>query len=287
MLFLKKTTHEADPAPNSPWNDLHNSGAEDPFTGDIFACNEGERHERWSVSWADLMMTMFVFFVILYVHQARIKEMSVSMGSAGSQISDGDSSRIMASESSDLKDSAISGKKGSGKKSHVVKDEFVDETTELSLNEQRTVGISMAGDILFDPGDATLKPRTRWRLDQIAAFLKDNSFIVNVVGHTDDTQDISEKFPTGWELSTARASAVVRYLIEEKGVDEFRFFVSGYSSLQSVYTKASETSSATNRRVEIILLKELPHIKNSSMIPERNTTEKKSNTVKITGDSNG
>jgi chemotaxis protein MotB len=65
-------------------------------------------------------------------------------------------------------------------------------------------------------------------------------------------------FPTNWELSTARACRVARHLIEEEGIPEERFFISGHSWHQPVAPNTNAYNRSLNRRVEIILMKEMP-----------------------------
>ena len=73
-----------------------------------------------------------------------------------------------------------------------------------------------------------------------------------VEGHTDNVPISSAQFPSNWELSTARATTVVRYLISQ-GVNRARLEAVGYADLHSVATNATATGRARNRRVEIVL----------------------------------
>ncbi len=225
----------------------------DPFKEDIFACQETDRAERWSVSWADLMMTMFIFFVVLYVYQVKNQELTLGVGPGGNYISDEGPHRVVGVKT-------MTQPSGIYKRARqLFKDEFVDDTATVDLIADKAVRISLAGDIFFDVGRAELKAKARWRLRQIASFLHDNTFVVNVVGHTDDMPSHSRQYPTNWELSTARACAVTRYLIEDQGVEESRFFVSGHSWQQPLLPNNSLHNRSMNRRVEIILMKEVPY----------------------------
>ena len=89
--------------------------------------------------------------------------------------------------------------------------------------------------------------------------LKENSFVINVIGHTDSTPTHSMLYPTNWELSTARACRVARYLITEAGVPKDRFFVSGHASLLPLMPNSTAANRSLNRRVEIILMKDRPY----------------------------
>ncbi len=230
----------------------------DPFQGDIFAFPESDETNRWSVSWADLMMTMFIFFVILYVYQEKNLEITLGLGPGGNYISGEETHKLLESNGKTPPSSVYKNSR------QVMKDEFVDNTSRINLVTDQTAGISLAGDILFGVGKADLEPKSIWRLKQIAAFLHNNNFLVNVVGHTDDHLSHSIKYPSNWELSTARACAVTRYLIEKQGLDESRFFVSGSSWQFPLVPNDSLHNRSLNRRVEIILMKQVPYSRISS-----------------------
>ena len=87
--------------------------------------------------------------------------------------------------------------------------------------------------VLFDSGKADLKPEANEILDTIAEVLNREEFkdkLIKVEGHTDtDPIVYSTTFPTNWELSAIRATNVLRYLVEENGIDGNRISSSGYS----------------------------------------------------------
>ncbi|MFO7886589.1 MAG: OmpA family protein [Desulfobacteraceae bacterium] len=225
----------------------------DPFADDVFSYPQNLKRERWSVSWSDLMMTMFIFFVVMYVYQQGSRELEFGPGPGVNYITESGSSEILSNnvekKPSDIYDQTKA----------AFKDTFVDETADVDLVEDKLVRIALSGDLLFDLGSASLKMEARWSLDQIAQIIQENSFIVNVVGHTDSTPTFSAMYPTNWELSTARACNVVRYLIEECGIDSDRFFVSGHAWHQPVLPNNTSQRRALNRRVEIVLMKKKPY----------------------------
>ena len=76
-------------------------------------------------------------------------------------------------------------------------------------------------------------------------------------GHTDDVKigkSLQSKFPTNWELSTARAAAVVRYLQDNAGIEPQRLTASGFSQFQPVATNKTAEGRSQNRRIDIILV---------------------------------
>lgn len=235
----------------SPWQGMDM----DPFSENVFDWQERDKAERWSISWADLMMTMFILFVVLYVYQAGNRKLKFGQGPGNNYLSDKGSGRIVGmnikTKPSDIYKQVKT----------AVQDEFVDSSTSVDLIPDKAVRIVLAGDLLFDVGRADLKPAARWQLRQIARILKKNLFVINVIGHTDDMPNHSMAYPSNWELSTARACAVARYLIENQGVDENRFFVSGYSWHRPAVPNTNAYNRSLNRRVEIILMKKMPYAK--------------------------
>lgn len=113
--------------------------------------------------------------------------------------------------------------------------------------------------ILFDSGSARLKDGGREVLSLIAEAL--NSFpdrMVRVEGHTDDRPIVSDavraRYPSNWELSSARAVAAVRYLEQAGGVDPHRLIAAGLGPWHPVASNDTPDTRAANRRIEIVLL---------------------------------
>ncbi len=132
------------------------------------------------------------------------------------------------------------------------------EFASVKLVPDKTVRIILTGDLLFATGSAHLSPSAIISLRKIAMAIENIPFMINVVGHTDNIPMRSEQFPSNWELSLSRASAVTRFLIEEIGMSSNQFVVSGYSSYRPVAPNDNVTNRAQNRRVEIIVSKRLP-----------------------------
>jgi chemotaxis protein MotB len=107
--------------------------------------------------------------------------------------------------------------------------------------------------LLFASGQATLQPVGFPLLNEVAQLLNvDKSHPITVEGHTDNVPISSSKYPSNWELSTDRATTVVRYLIS-KGVNRQRLGAVGYADLHPLSSNATAAGRARNRRVEIVL----------------------------------
>jgi chemotaxis protein MotB len=134
------------------------------------------------------------------------------------------------------------------------------------------VRVDMIDEILFDSGEATLKPAGIEVLRRVGAVLKKvEDKLVVVQGHTDNVPIIgrlAERFPTNWELSAARAVNVTRFLQDEVEIDPERLSASAFSEFQPRADNATDEGRQKNRRIEI-LLAPLPEVEaESSLVPE-------------------
>jgi len=117
-----------------------------------------------------------------------------------------------------------------------------------------------AADVLFDSGAADLKPEATPQLDKLADALKqletqipsDIAWVLRVDGHTDIKPITNAAFPSNWELSSARAITVVRYLIDQ-GVPANRLVAAGFGEFQPLDAADSDEALARNRRIELKL----------------------------------
>lgn len=231
----------------------HGSGPDlEPFSDPILLEEPERRRFRWAVPWSDLMMTMFVMFAVLYIYQAGHREFEFRP----------ETRTMHTSSQGDRKTEKVSPEKFPSevfdRTLNAIEEEFVSNFSEVEFAEDKAIRISMAADLLFDPGRAELKNAAKYQLRQIADILKQNSLAVNVAGHTDITPIHSERYPTNWELSAVRAVNVARFMMETCGVSSNRFFLTAHSYHQPVRPNDTLRNRALNRRVEIILMKEKP-----------------------------
>jgi chemotaxis protein MotB len=115
------------------------------------------------------------------------------------------------------------------------------------------VHIRLGDNIMFDVGKAELKPSAFPILHAIAKSVKNNFKQIFVEGHTDNVPIHTAKYPTNWELSTARALSVVRYLHFVEGIDASRLAAVGYGQYRPLVPNTTPENRAKNRRVEIYI----------------------------------
>jgi chemotaxis protein MotB len=123
--------------------------------------------------------------------------------------------------------------------------------------------VKLGDEVLFDPGKAELKSSGQQALREVAAALReipDRDFLI--AGHTDNQPIKRSAFHSNWELSTARAVNVVRFL-QQEGVDPRRLAAAGFSEFDPIADNEQVVERAKNRRIEIVVmprLEELPPI---------------------------
>lgn len=127
-------------------------------------------------------------------------------------------------------------------------------SNDLSVYQKNgKVYVRLSENLLFPSGSAVVNPKGVDALSKLAAVLNLNSDVsVNIEGHTDSIP-IRGRFKDNWELSTARANAIVRILVNNYKVDPVRVISSGHSYYDPIESNATPAGRAKNRRTEIIL----------------------------------
>jgi chemotaxis protein MotB len=127
------------------------------------------------------------------------------------------------------------------------------KSVQTSIEARGLVIRVLTDDLLFASGQASLDNRATGLLEEIGALLNvDQTHPISVEGNTDNVPIHSSQFPSNWELSTARASTVVRFLIAH-GVGANRLTATGNAEQHPVDTNTTAAGRARNRRVEIVL----------------------------------
>jgi chemotaxis protein MotB len=130
--------------------------------------------------------------------------------------------------------------------------------------------INMVDRVLFDSGQGHVKPAGLKVLRQVSDILKNvKDKQIRIEGHTDNVPirgKLKQRFPTNWELSTARATSVIRYLIDEGGINPANISAVGYADMRPIASNETDEGRSTNRRIEIVLYpKDLKQIVQSAI----------------------
>jgi chemotaxis protein MotB len=251
--------------------------------------------ERYLISYADFITLLFATFVVLYalsqIDLARFKDLKISLAkafSASPTIMEGDAG-VMDKQGSSAMDNG-----GQAENQNIVppildspyaqkeNNDFQDALKSINKVEGETAGgkdkgagksgkdtgvkaevterglvIKMLGNIMFEPATAQIKKESYKALNEVGILIKTKfiNHLIRVEGHTDSQPITSSAYPSNWELSSARASAIVRYLITKHKIPADRFSALGYADSRPVALNFSEAGRKANRRVEIVILR--------------------------------
>lgn len=229
---------------------------------------EHENHERWLVSYADFITLLFAFFVVMYavssVNEGKYKVLSESMVTAFSNNKPvGEMSvlnlpmakktkNIVVKEAQANQDNA----RAYLKVANAISMAKLPVGVKISSTD-RGLSIRIKDDALFQSGSASINPQMKEFIELVAGLVKDLPNLIAVEGHTDNQPIRSAAFPSNWDLSTARANVLIRYLTEELGLSQDRFSSTGYAGTRPIESNDSPKGQAENRRVEMIILRHI------------------------------
>ena len=120
--------------------------------------------------------------------------------------------------------------------------------------DQRGLVISLNNALFFDSASANIRPEHQHILIDIGKTVNMMPNYIRIEGHTDTVPIRTERFPSNWELSSARASALVRLFVDESGVDPNKLMAVGYGEFKPIASNATPEGRQQNRRVDVIVL---------------------------------
>jgi len=228
-------------------------------------------HERWLISYADFITLLFAFFVVLFassqadkkkqvqvaravqaafaemgVFDTQSKTLSIAHDGGATQDAEGKPIPLSIAAAQELKkaiDKMVSDQVGQG---HLSAGSVTTRITPDGL----VISLHDAG--FFASGSAEVNPASMHILSTIVDALPNRA--VRIEGHTDNVPIHTLQFATNWELSTARASAIARFIIERGNFDPAKLSAAGYAEFHPVASNDTEAGRTENRRVDIILL---------------------------------
>ncbi|MGK2959414.1 MAG: flagellar motor protein MotB [Acidimicrobiales bacterium] len=249
---------------------------------------EHENHERWLITYADMITLLMVLFIVLYsigqVDLAKFEKLrqglpqsgggapaaGVSVLEGGKGVLDGTafSPAIPLIKSAAAAEAALVEKQAQ-KKAFEKEQDTLQQTKETIEKELAEVGlsdaahfrletrgliVSIASDrVLFDTGSDIISSAGAEVLNHLVSPISRVNNKVSVEGHTDNTPiNGGGRFPTNWELSTARATSVARHL-ESQGISSPRLSAVGYGEFTPIESNETPEGRAANRRVEIVV----------------------------------
>jgi chemotaxis protein MotB len=256
---------------------------------------EHENEERWLLTYADMITLLMALFMVLFsissVNISKYKSLQQSLkdafsgkvltgGKSIAQSGSDSSTKPVASATTSITPAITVKQQQAAKAAEEAKTtkEFqkikkqIDayarahgfkSQVQTTITRRGLVVRLLTDKVVFDTGKADLKPQSISLLSGVGHAINiDKTHPIMVEGHTDSVPVSGSQFPTNWELSTARASVVVRFLIRV-GIDRYRLGAAGYAYLYPVASNATEAGRSKNRRVEIVLLRQ-----NQSITPD-------------------
>ncbi|HYE84014.1 MAG TPA: flagellar motor protein MotB [Clostridia bacterium] len=217
----------------------------------------------WMATYGDMVTLLLCFFVLLFsfatLDVQKFKAISQSMSGALGVLESGVTMSMEPMVNSFPVDTPAEEveefKNLYEDMSEYIKENNLEASITLRLDE-RGLLVRFMDDVLFDSGKADLTPKAREIINTVAEIIKQNDRNVRIEGHTDNVPINTFRFPSNWELSTTRAVNVVKYLIEENGIEASRLSASGYSDQHPVDDNSTKEGRQKNRRVDMVILRE-------------------------------
>ncbi len=197
--------------------------------------------QEWLTTYGDMMTLLMTFFVLLFSMSTLDP---VKLQRFGDSLGQHEGSRVRTKRVS-LSEINRSVRK-------LVKEQDLMSQVEVTMTA-RGVTLGIASDLAFEIGSAQLSPKIKRFLIKLVPTMKQATYAIAVEGHTDNVPIKSDIYPSNWELSAARASAVIRYLISQ-GVAPNKFRAIGFADTRPKASNATPAGRAKNRRVDITFL---------------------------------
>jgi chemotaxis protein MotB len=238
---------------------------------------EHENHERWLVTYADMLTVLMALFIVMFalsvVDKAKFEKfaegLNGDLGNGASLLEGGPGLQQAGSTPIDLQAAITALQEQQARTSAAARESddleaarekirealvlaHLEDSVRFTIDERGLVVTVVTDDVLFALGSATLRPQGGAVLDAIAPALKALPNQVTVEGHTDDLPIVG-RATSNWELSTERATSVLRYLLERHALPAKRLSAAGYADQRPLTPNTSAAARATNRRVEVIV----------------------------------
>ncbi len=225
---------------------------------------EQSKSGEWLTTYSDMVTLLLTFFVLLFsfseIDAQKFRSIMSSFQGGTGVLEGGTTLEIEELDKLDEFDGIL---EEDLEKLKDILEEYADSIglgSQIVLSvEERGLVIRFMDNVLFDSGKADLKPESIEILKSIAEILNREEFeerLIKIEGHTDTDPIIySRDFPTNWELSATRATNVLRYLVEEEGIEGSRVSSSGYSFYRPIAPNNTKENKAKNRRVDIVILR--------------------------------
>lgn len=241
---------------------------------------EHENLERWLVSYADFITLLFAFFVTMYSVSrvdgkklgSAVESLQRALGSVVAiQMYQRDPGVFSTSnmsvpynltpieghypsaEARAFEKLAKEIKKGVDTLPKINQQNLIPKDIKFIL-EKRGLVIRISEHLFFKSGDASIQPEFIPLLDILGKSLEKIPNHIRVEGHTDNVPINTPRFPSNWELSTTRATTILRYLLTHYNFEPHRLSATGYAEFYPIATNETAKGRLQNRRVDLVIL---------------------------------
>jgi chemotaxis protein MotB len=229
-------------------------------------------HERWLVSYADFITLLFAFFVVLYssaqVDKRKVGQLAVAIQAAfqdlGAFAPAGAATPSTSTVPSAVPRNSPALPQAPPFNEMKVLQEQLKQTLAVEIGKKEvSIHMSPEGLVLslrevgfFDSGSAAMRPQGLAAFSRVVKILQEEPHRLRIEGHTDNIPIHTRRFASNWELSTARATEVVRLLIMRYDFSPDRLSAAGYGEFHPVADNATLDGRQSNRRVDVVVLSE-------------------------------
>ncbi len=232
-------------------------------------------HDRWLVSYADFVTLLFAFFVVLYstaqVDKQRMVELAAAIQEGFEQMGTNPTYSAPIPQQSlavvvpPAAPAVLPPNNPQSKDLDSLKKELERALAGEITNGEVAVRNSPQGLIIslreagfFDSGSAGTKASSQPAFGRMAGVLREHEYNMRIEGHTDDVPIHNLQYASNWELSTARATEMVRLLITRYGFAPESLSAAGYAQFHPIAQNGTESGRAQNRRVDVVILAQPP-----------------------------
>jgi len=204
--------------------------------------NSKDYINRWVVSYADFVTMLLALFMVMYAVLRMDNQKLIEFQNKMQQ--------TFSNQPNVTKYQAE-------KQAHVekiIRDNLSQSKSVKLLKSDKGLIIRVNNKVLFDEGSASLKPQAQKTLDEITKVLTKIDNPVIIEGHTDSTPIKNTKYPSNWELSTARATDIISYIVRNGRISPKRLCAVGYGEYMPTADNTTSSGRNLNRRVDIIVL---------------------------------
>jgi chemotaxis protein MotB len=223
---------------------------------------------RWLLTYADMITLLMAFFILMYsmsiLNLEKFKAVAISIRSGlGGELDGGKHllthpSGQRAVTEQMIREETKSTAQVAQELREYIKVNNLQQSMRVNIEQRGLVITIVADNMLFQIGSADLQPSAQKILTPIAKLVGGITNDVLVEGHSCDLPIHTERFPSNWELSSARASRVIRTLIEQYKVPANRLAAAGYADTRPTAPNDSEDHRRWNRRVDVVVLTTSP-----------------------------